>query len=79
MSVGVSVVVCDGHVVQPVVLWGEWTRVGQAIGLVGETVRRAEPLCGAYGAGPLAGVHIWVQGAVSLEAILFGSGDRRMD
>lgn len=38
VSVGVSVVVCDGHVVQPVVLWGERTRVRQAIGLVGESV-----------------------------------------
>lgn len=38
VSVGVSVVVCDGHVVQPVVLWGERSRVGQAVGLVGESV-----------------------------------------
>lgn len=38
VSVGVSVVVCDGHVVQPVVLWGERAGVGQAVGLVGESV-----------------------------------------
>lgn len=38
VSVRISVVVCDGHVVQPVVLWGERTRVGHAVGLVGESV-----------------------------------------
>lgn len=77
VSVGISVVVCDGHVVQPVVLWGEWAGVGQAVGLVGESVGRAETLRGADGAGTLAGVNVWVQGAVALEAVLFGSGDRR--
>lgn len=69
--------VCDGHVVQPVVLRGERTRMGQAVGLVGESVRWAETLRGADGAGPLAGVNVWVQGAIALKAVLFGSGDRQ--
>lgn len=73
VSVGVSVVVRDGHVVQPVVLRGERARVGQAVGLVGESVGRAETLRGADGAGPLAGVNIRVQGAIPLKAVLFGS------
>ncbi len=73
VSVGVAVVMGDGHVVQPVVLWREWARVGQAIGLIGEPIGRAEALGRAYGAGPLTWVNIWVQGGISLEAILFGS------
>lgn len=73
VSVVVAVVMGDGHVVQPVVLRGEWARVGQAVGLVGEPIGWAEALGGAYGAGPLARVNICVQGAVSLEAVLFGS------
>lgn len=77
MSVGVSVVMGDSHVIQSVVLRREWAWVGQAIGLVGEPVGRAEALSGAYGAGPFAGVNIWVQGTISLEAILFGSGCRQ--
>lgn len=77
MSVGVTVVMGDGHVVQPVVLRGDRPRVGQSVGLVGEPIGRAEALGGAYGAGPLAWVHIGMQGAISLEAVLFGSGWRR--
>lgn len=52
-----------------------------AVGLVGEPVGRAETLGGAYGAGPFAGMDIRVKGAVSLEAVLFGSGrkHRQMD
>lgn len=73
VSVGVPVVMGDGHVVQPVVLRGEGARVGQAVGLVGQPVGWAEALRGADGAGPLTGVHVWVQGAVPLEAVLFGS------
>lgn len=76
MSVGVAVVVGDGHVVQPVVLRGQGPRVGQPVGLVGQAVGRAEALGRADGAGPLTGVDVWVQGVVSLEAILFGSGDK---
>lgn len=34
VPVGVTVVVGDGHVVQPVVLRGKRARVGQAVGLV---------------------------------------------
>lgn len=49
----------------------------QAVRLVGEPIRWAEALGGAYGAGPLAGVNIWVQGTISLKAILFGSGWRK--
>lgn len=74
MAVGVAVVVGDGHVVQPVVLRGQRPRVRQAVGLVGEAIGGTEALGGAYGAGPLAGVDVRVQGAVSLEAVLFGSG-----
>lgn len=74
VSVCVTVVMGDGHVIQPVVLWRERAGVGQAIGLVGETVGGAEALGRAYGAGPLAGVNVRVQGAFSLKAVLFGSG-----
>lgn len=76
VSVGVTVVMGDGHVVQPVVLRGDRARVGQAVWLVGEPIGGAEALGGAYGAGPLARVHVGMQGAVSLEAVLFGSGWR---
>ncbi|TNN85696.1 hypothetical protein EYF80_003943 [Liparis tanakae] len=64
----------DGHVIQPVVLRRQRARVGQAVGLVGEPIGRAEALGGAYGAGPLARVNIRVEGTISLEAVLFGSG-----
>lgn len=74
VSVGVSVVMGDGHVIQPVVLRRERAGVRQAVGLVREPIGRTETLGGAHGAGPLARVNILVQGAVSLEAILFGSG-----
>jgi len=74
VSVIVTVVMGDGHVIQPVVLRGERARVGQAVGLVGEPIGRAEALGGAYGAGPLARVNIRVEGTISLEAVLFGSG-----
>lgn len=79
VSVCVAVVMGDGHVIQPVVLRRERAGVGQAVGLVGETVGGTETLGGAYGAGPLAGVNIWVQGAFSLKAILFGSGWQKKD
>lgn len=74
VAVGVAVVMGHGHVVQPVVLRRQRPRVRQTVGLVGEAVRGAEALGGADGAGPLAGVDVRVQGAVSLEAVLFGSG-----
>lgn len=74
MAVGVAVVMGHGHVVQPVVLRGEGPRVRQAVGLVGQAVGGAEALRRADGAGPLAGVDVRVQGGVSLEAVLFGSG-----
>lgn len=77
VSVGVPVVMGDGHVIQPVVLWRERARVRQTVGLVGEPIGRAEALCRTYGAGPLTGVNIWVQGTISLEAVLFGSGGDR--
>lgn len=73
VSVGVPVVMGDGHVIQPVVLRRERARVRQAVGLVGEPIGWAEALGGAYGAGPLIGVNIWVQGTISLKAVLFGS------
>lgn len=79
MSVGVTVVMGDGHVIQPVVLRRERAGVRQAVGLVREPVGWAEALGGAHGAGPLARVNIRVQGAVSLEAILFGSGRERTE
>lgn len=42
VSVGVSIVVSHGHVLQAVLLWAGSTRVGQAIGRVsGQAVRRA--------------------------------------
>lgn len=74
MSVGVAVVMGNGHVIQPVVLRRERARVGQAVGLVGEPVGWAEALGGAYGAGTLARVNIRVQGAISIKAVLFGPG-----
>lgn len=79
MSVGVAVVMGDGHVIQPVVLRRERARVGQAVGLVGDPIGWAEALGGAYGAGPLARVNIWMQGTISLEAILFGSWWRKKE
>lgn len=79
MSVGVPVVMGDGHVIEPVVLRRERTWVRQAIGLVGEPIGRAEALGGAYGAGPLTGVNIRVQGTISLKAVLFGSGWRQRE
>lgn len=71
VAVGVSVVVCDGHVVQAVVLRRGRCRVGKAVGLVGEAVGGAEALAGADGAGPLAGV-LGVK-RIPLKAVLFGS------
>lgn len=47
--------------------------MSHTVGLVGEAVGWAESLSRAYGAGPFAGVNIWVQGTISLKAILFGS------
>lgn len=79
VSVGVTVVMGDSHVIQPIVLWRERARVGQAVRLIGEPIGWAEALGGAYGAGPLAGVNIWVQGTISLKAILFGSGGRKKE
>lgn len=79
VSVGVAVVMGDGHVIQPVVLWGERAGVRQTVGLVGEPIGWAEALRRAHGAGPLARVNIWVQGTISLEAILFGSGQRQKE
>ncbi len=79
VSVGVTVVMGDGHVIQPVVLRRERARVGQAVRLVGEPIGWAEALGGAYGAGPLVRVNIWVKGTISLEAVLFGSGWRKKD
>lgn len=79
VSVGVPVVMGDGHVIKPVVLWRERAWVGQAVGLVGEPIGWAEALGGAYGAGPLARVNILVHGAISLEAVLFGSGWRKKE
>lgn len=72
VSISVSVVVGNGHVIQPIVLRREWAWVRQAIGLVREPIGGAEALGWAYGAGPLAGVNIWVQCSISLKAILFG-------
>lgn len=60
VSVGVSVMMGDGHVVQPVVLGGERAWMGQAVGLVGNPIRRAKALGWADGAGPFAGVNIRV-------------------
>lgn len=77
VSVGVPVVMGDGHVIQPVVLWRERAWVRQAVRLVGEPIGWAETLCRTYGAGPLTGVNIWVQGTISLKAVLFGSGRDR--
>lgn len=71
MAVGFSVVVCDGHVVQAVVLRRGRCGVGQAVGLVGEAVGGTEALTRTYGAGPLAGV-LGVK-RVSLKAVFFGS------
>ena len=76
MSVCVTVVVCDGHVVKPIVLRGRRARGREAVGLVGDSIGRAEALGGAYGAGPLAGVKLGVHAAVAVKAILFGSGWR---
>lgn len=73
VPVGVTVVVGNGHVIQSVVLRRERAWVRQAVGLVRDPVRWAESLGGAYGAGSLAGMNIWVQGTFSLKAILFGS------
>lgn len=72
VSVSVSVVVGNGHVIQPVVLRREWAWVRQAVRLVREPIGWTEALGGAYGAGPFAGVNIRVQGTISLKAILFG-------
>lgn len=74
VSVSVSVVVGDGHVIQPVVLRRQRARVRQAVGLVRESIGWAEALCRAYGAGPLAGVNVRMHVAIPLEAIFFGPG-----
>lgn len=47
--------------------------MGQPVGLVGESIGWTETLGGAHGARPFAWVDVWVDGAVSLEAVLFGS------
>ena len=78
MSVSVPVVVGDGHVVQPVVLRGEGSRVGEAVGLVREAVGGTEALGWAHGAGPFAGVDVWVMSAVPLETVLFGSAETQI-
>lgn len=71
VTIGISVVVCDSHVVQTVVLWRGWCGVWKAIGLVGEPVGGAEALSRAYSAGPLVGV-LRMKG-LPLKAVLFGS------
>ncbi len=72
VAVGISVMVCDGHVVQTVVLWRGRGGVWQAIGLVGEPVGGAEALARADSTGPLVGVlgMEWLP----LKAVFFGSG-----
>lgn len=47
--------------------------MGQPVGLVGQPIGWTETLGGAHGAGPFARVDIWMDGAVSLKAVLFGS------
>lgn len=56
VSVGVPVVVGDGHVVQPVVRGRRRGGVRQAVGLVGQAVVGAVALAGADSARPLARV-----------------------
>lgn len=75
VAVGISVVVCDGHVVQAVVLWRGRGGVWQAVGLVGEPIGGAKTLARADSAGPLVGVlgMEWFP----LKAVLFGSGMRK--
>lgn len=80
VSVGVSVVVGHGHVLQAVLLWARGTRVGQAIGRVsGQAVWRSvccdaaawtEALIWADCTWPLGHV-LGVQG-ISLTSRLFG-------
>lgn len=54
VSIGVPVVVGNGHIIQTVMLRWRWGGVRQAIGLVGQAVIWTVPLAGANGAWPLA-------------------------
>lgn len=75
VAVGISVVVCDGHVVQTVVLWRGRGGVWQAVGRVGQPVGGAETLARTDSAGPLVGVLGMER--LPLKAVLFGSGMRK--
>lgn len=87
VSVGVSVVMGHGHVLQAVLLWARGARVGQAIGRVsGQAVGRSvgcdaaawtEALTWADCTRPLGHV-LGVQG-IPLTSCLFGPGHKDRD
>lgn len=54
VSIGVPVVVGNGHIIQTVMLGWRWGGVRQAVGLVGQAIIWTVPLAWADSARPLA-------------------------
>lgn len=77
MAVRVSVMVPDGHVVEPVVPRGRRGGVRKSVGLVRQAVVGTEALPGADGTRPFVGV---LGGRrFPLETVFFGSGKKFQD